>query len=358
MPEDQVQPYDALLLLSFGGPEGRDDVMPFLENVTRGRGVPAERLAEVAEHYYRFGGVSPINALNRDLLAGISDDLAAHGIDLPVYWGNRNWKPYLADTLREMRDAGVRRCAAFVTSAYASYSSCRQYLDDIESARGAVAGAPEVDKLRLYYDHPGFIEPIVDAVRAALGSLNDDVRDDAHLAFVAHSIPEAMNAASGPSDYGVRGPMGGAYVAQLNEVARLVVERLRQPHEEPRPWRLVYCSRSGSPHTPWLEPDIGDYLEQLRAAGVPSVVIVPIGFVSDHLEVVYDLDIEALDRARELGLPAVRAATAGTDKRFVSMIRELLLERIEGAPEARLGAPALAAGTCTPGCCQGGGRPT
>jgi ferrochelatase len=341
--------YDALLLLSFGGPEGPDDVMPFLENVTRGRGIPAERLAEVAEHYYAFGGVSPINRHNRALLDAIRADLDEHGIDLPVYWGNRNWKPYLADALREMRDAGVQRCAAFVTSAYASMSSCRQYLDDIERARAEVDGAPEVDKLRLYYDHPGFVEPMVDAVRASLEDLPSEVRDKAHLAFVAHSIPDAMNDASGPA--------GGAYVAQLAETARLVAEGVAGLEgREPRSWQLVYCSRSGSPHIPWLEPDIGDHLEALANSGAQAAVIVPIGFVSDHLEVVYDLDTEALARAKALDLPTVRAATAGADARFVGMVRELLCERTEGVAPRRLGDEALSRGTCSPGCCRLGAR--
>ncbi|MEU9834548.1 ferrochelatase [Streptosporangium sp. NPDC048047] len=309
--------YDALLVVSFGGPEKPDDVMPFLENVVRGRGIPRERLLEVEAHYQRFGGASPINQQCRDLIAAVEPTL-----DVPVYWGNRNWHPYLEDTLRRMAADGVRRAAAFVTAAYSSYSACRQYLDDIALARVAVEGAPEVVKLRHYFDHPGFIAAMADHTREALERLPAGLRDSARLVFTAHSIPLSMARTAGPD--------GGAYEAQLREAAALVTAELGGD----RPWDLVWQSRSGAPHIPWLEPDVCDHLRVLDA---PAAVLVPIGFVSDHMEVVYDLDVEAAETAREIGLPLVRAATAGTHPRFVSMVGELLAE-----PE-----PA----GCPPGCC-------
>ena len=248
--------YDAFLLVSFGGPEGPDDVMPFLRNVTRGRGVPEERLAGVAEHYYAVGGVSPINQQCRDLLAAVQADFTASGLSLPVYWGNRNWSPYLSDTVRAMAADGVLRAVAFVTSAYSSYSSCRQYLDDIERARAAVGPrAPRIDKIRRFFDHPGFIEPFADHARAALAALPGDVREDAHLVFTAHSIPVAMAEASGPS--------GGRYVAELTEAARLITERVGGTH----PWTLAYQSRSGPPSQPWLEPTCATISPSWRSRG-------------------------------------------------------------------------------------------
>ena len=312
-------PYDAVLLVSFGGPEKPEDVVPFLENVTRGRGIPRERLEEVGQHYCGFGGRSPINDQNRDFLAALREDLAGAGIDLPVYWGNRNWDPYLTDTVRQMAADGVTRAACFVTSAYSSYSSCRQYRENLFDAVEGVEGAPVLDKLRLYFNHPGFVEPAVDATLAALADLPDAVRDGAHLAFVTHSIPDTMTDGSGPQ--------GGAYVDQHRSVMTEVVERVRQETGRRHPHELVFCSRSGSPQTPWLEPDVNDHLEELHAQGAPGVVMVPIGFVSDHMEVVYDLDTEAMATAEKLGLPASRAATAGLDPRFVSAVRDLLLER-------------------------------
>ena len=328
-------PYDAILLVSFGGPETRDDVLPFLENVTRGRGVPRERLLEVAEHYYHFDGVSPINAQNRALLTALRALLDARGPALPLYWGNRNWRPFLADTIARMADDGVRRALAFVTSAFASYSSCRQYLDDIARARAEVgARAPVIDKLRLYWDHPGFIEPMVEHTEAALAALPAAARASAHLAFTAHSVPRAM------AD-------GSAYVAQLEEASGLVAARLRTRH----PWALAFQSRSGSPSQPWLEPDIGDHLAALRAQGITDVVLVPIGFVSDHLEVRWDLDTEAAARARELGLRFTRAATVGTHPGFVAMIRDLVLERTGDAPRLSLARGGPAPDACAPGCC-------
>lgn len=340
--------YDAFLLVSFGGPEGPDDVIPFLENVTRGRGIPRERLAAVGEHYYAFGGVSPINQQCRDLAAAIGKDFAASGIDLPVYWGNRNWAPYLTDTVAEMAADGVRRAIAFVTSAYGSYSSCRQYLDDIERARGAVgSSAPEIDKLRHFFNHPGFIEPFADATLAAIESLPAAVKKEVPLVFTAHSVPETMASASGPAP-------GGRYPAQLAEAARLVAERVGATH----PWRLVYQSRSGSPAQPWLGPDVCDHLEELAQAGAPAAVLVPVGFISDHMEVIYDLDVAAAGTAERIGLPLARAATPGTDPRFVAMISELVRERMAGpVPAAALGTFGPASDFCPDECCRAGPGP-
>ena len=349
-------PYDAVLLVSFGGPEKPEDVVPFLENVTRGRGIPRERLEEVGEHYFLFGGRSPINDQNRALLAALREDLAGAGLDLPVYWGNRNWDPYLADTLRQMAADGVTRAACFVTSAYSSYSSCRQYRENLFDAVQDVEGAPQLDKLRLYFNHPGFVEPVVDATLAALADLPEEVREGAHLAFVTHSIPDTMAAGSGPE--------GHAYVEQHRSVAEEVVERVRQETGRRHPHALVYCSRSGAPHIPWLEPDINDHLEQVQADGAPGVVMVPIGFVSDHMEVVYDLDTEATATAEKLGLPVTRAATAGVDPRFVAAVRDLLLERAavergEEVVRASVGSLPACWDRCAPGCCPNprGDRP-
>ncbi|AEW96992.1 MULTISPECIES: ferrochelatase [Streptomycetaceae] len=350
-------PYDALLLLSFGGPEGPDDVVPFLENVTAGRGIPRERLKEVGQHYFLFGGVSPINAQNREFLAALRADFAAHGLGLPVYWGNRNWAPYLTDTLRAMADDGHRRILTLATSAYASYSGCRQYRENLADALAALEaeGRPrlEIDKLRHYFNHPGFVRPMVDAVLAALDELPADVRDRAHLAFTTHSIPLTAADTSGPVE---RHGDGGAYVAEHLDVATVVADAVREATGVDRPWRLVYQSRSGAPHIPWLEPDICDHLQDEHAAGAPAVVMVPIGFVSDHMEVKYDLDTEATAKAAELGLPVARAATVGADPRFVAGIRELVLERAtaeRGAPVERcaLGALGPSHDVCPVGCC-------
>jgi len=351
MPVDP-SPYDAVLLVCFGGPEQPDDVVPFLENVTRGRGIPRERLEEVGEHYFLFGGRSPINDQNRDFLAALRADLAEAGIDLPVYWGNRNWDPYLTDTLAQMAADGVTRAACFVTSAYSSYSSCRQYRENLFDAAdalpGGVDGAPRLDKLRHYFNHPGFVEPVVDGVLAALAGLGDELRDGAHLAFVTHSIPDTMADSSGPE--------GGAYVAQHLDVAAEVTARIAEETGVVHPHALVYCSRSGPPQVPWLEPDVNDHLEALAAADVPAVVLVPVGFVSDHMEVVYDLDTEALATAERLGLPVRRSATAATDPRFVAMVRDLLVERStveRGEEVARVSVGALGPlwDRCPVGCC-------
>jgi protoporphyrin/coproporphyrin ferrochelatase len=338
---ERTTAYDALIVVSFGGPEGRADVMPFLENVTRGRAVPRERLLKVAEHYFHFGGASPINAQNRALLDALRAELGARGPALAIYWGNRNWHPFLAETLQQMAADGVRRALAFVTSAFASYSSCRQYLEDIARARADVGpAAPAVDKLRLFWNHPGFIEPMVERVEAALDALPAASRAGARLAFTAHSIPLAMAETS-------------AYRAQLDAACALVAERLATRH----PWRVVYQSRSGPPSVPWLGPDIGEHLEALRAEGATDVVVAPIGFVSDHLEVRWDLDTEAAARARALGLRFVRAETVGLHPRFVAMIRELVLERTAGAPRLALGSQGPGLDECPPACCPPPGRP-
>lgn len=331
--------YDAFLLLSFGGPEGPDDVMPFLENVTRGRNVPPERLAEVAEHYRHFGGVSPINGHNRALLDALRAEFVRAGLGLPLYWGNRNWHPMLAATLREMRDAGVRRAIAFVTSGFGSYSACRQYLDDIVTARVEVgAEVPVVDKIRHYHDHPGYVLPLADGIRAALATL--PAAGNTRIVFTAHSVPLAMEASAGPE--------GHRYTAQLAETARLVAERAAPAI----PYDLVWQSRSGPPRVPWLEPDVNDHLERLAADGVTAVVVSPIGFSSDHLEVVWDLDNEAAGTAGRLGMAFARAATPGLDPRFVAMVRELVTERLEpNAPRQRLGTVPVW-DECPTGCCQ------
>ncbi|HEY9285534.1 MAG TPA: ferrochelatase, partial [Pyrinomonadaceae bacterium] len=315
-PGNSAQPYDALLVVSFGGPEGMDDVMPFLENVTRGRGIPRERLLGVAHHYELFGGVSPINEQNRRLIGALRDELDAHGPRLPVYWGNRNWHPLLADAVRQMRDDGVTRALAFVTSAYSSYSGCRQYREDIERARAAVGdGAPAVDKLRAFYNHPGFVGPNAENLSAALGQIPAERRAYARVAFTAHSIPGVTAA-------------GCDYEAQLSETCRLVAGRAGA-----RNWRLVFQSRSGSPHQPWLEPDICDHLRELKAAGAGDAVVHPVGFISDHMEVLYDLDTEARQVSAEIGLNMIRAATVGTHPAFVTMIRQLITERIDADAE-------------------------
>jgi protoporphyrin/coproporphyrin ferrochelatase len=332
-----ASPYDAVLVVSFGGPEGLADVMPFLDQVLRGRNVPPERKREVAHHYERFGGVSPINAQNRALIEALRVELAAPGPNLPLYWGNRNWHPFLADALRAMAGDGVKRALAFVTSAYSSYSGCRQYLEDIARARAEVgASAPVVDKLRVFHDHPGFVEANAHRVRDALAALPPARRAAARIAFTAHSIPAAMVA-------------GSDYVSQLRETCALVAAAV--PHE---PWALVYQSRSGPRQQLWLEPDILDHLEALKADGVADVVVAPVGFVSDHMEVVYDLDSEARERAAAIGLGFVRAGTAGTHPAFVRMIRELVEERVAGGERRALGARGPRSDVCAPDCCASG----
>ena len=329
--------YDALLILSFGGPEKPEDVIPFLENVLRGRGVPRERMLAVAGHYYHFGGKSPINDQNRALIAGLETEFAREGRRLPVYWGNRNWHPYLVNTLRQMRADGVRRALAFVTSVFSSYSGCRQYLEDIERARSeAGKGAPEIEKLRSFYNHPSFIEAEVDRVRAALDQIPADVRAKARIIYTAHSVPMAMAQSSD-------------YQKQLDESCRLVSESLGLAD-----WQLVYQSRSGPPAQPWLEPDVGDVLRGLEP-GAP-VVIVPIGFISDHMEVLYDLDTEARAIAGERGLTMVRAATVGVHPKFLLMIRELILEKMGQCQPRAVGKYEPSQDICRAGCCPAPAR--
>lgn len=331
------QKYDSLLIVGFGGPESREEVIPFLENVLRGRNVPRERMLEVAEHYYHMGGKSPINDQVRALMAFIRPELDVHGISLPLYWGNRNWHPMLADTVREMSNAGVKRALAVVLAAYASYSSCRQYLDDIERARQAVGPeAPAIDKVRLFYNHPEFIAANTERLRDAFAQISPERRAAAHVAFTAHSIPNSM---ADNCDY----------VKQLTEAMRLVAE---SAGVSPERCALVYQSRSGRPADPWLEPDICDHLADLTAQKVRDVVIAPIGFLSDHMEVLYDLDCEAKDKADKLGLNMVRAATVGTHPRFVGMIRELIQERLNPATGRRaVGQFPAAPDVCAIGCC-------
>ena len=330
--------FDALLVLSFGGPEGPDDVLPFLRNVTRGRGVPESRLAEVAAHYDHFGGVSPINAQNRALIEALRDEFAAHDIALPIYWGNRNWRPYAADAVAQMRADGVRRALVFTTSATASYSACRQYREDMAAAQASAGpGAPELVKLRHFFDHPGFIAAQADAVRAALVTLPADAR----LVFAAHSVPASMNDASGPQ-------ADGLYAAQQRETARLVAEAVRGPGAR---FDLAWQSRSGPPQVPWLEPDVNDHLRVLASDGVRAVVLTPSGFVSDHVEVRWDLDEEARATAASLGMRFARAATVGTHPAFVAAIRELVEEQVAGAAPRALGTLGLCGIDCPAGCC-------
>jgi ferrochelatase len=349
-PAPDRSPYDAVLLLSFGGPEKPEDVLPFLQNVTRGRGIPDERLVEVGEHYYRFGGRSPINDQNRALLAALRDSFDEVGLDLPLYWGNRNWAPYLTDTLRQMTADGVRRAVVIVTSAYPSYSGCRQYRENLADAAAQVDGAPRIDKLRHYANHPAFVSSFVESTADALAKLPEG----SAIAYVTHSIPTAMNATSGPD--------GGAYVEWHSDVAAEITAELERRTGTSRRADLVYCSRSGPPQTPWLEPDVNDHLEELAAAGAPGVAVVPIGFVSDHMEVIYDLDTEAAATAERLALPMARAATPGTDPRFVTMLRDLVIERAaaeRGEAPLRPCVGRLGPGwdDCRPDCCPPLRRP-
>jgi protoporphyrin/coproporphyrin ferrochelatase len=309
--------YDALLVLSFGGPEKPEDVIPFLENVLRGRKVPRERMLEVAEHYYHFGGKSPINDQNRELIARLEDLLAAEGPRVPVYWGNRNWRPFLADTMRQMRDDGIKRALGFVTSAYSSYSGCRQYREDIAKAQAEVGeGAPEVAKLPVFNAHPRFIAVNAENVLAAISQF----ATIPHVAFTAHSVPLAMASTS-------------RYEEQLRETAAMVASRLGLSD-----WALVYQSRSGPPSQPWLGPDIKDHIRALHAEGRKELVIAPTGFISDHLEVLYDLDTEAAALCDELGIHMRRSKTAGTHPEFIRMIRDLMLGDVQ---------------VCAPDCCPG-----
>jgi ferrochelatase len=339
--DNAARRYDALLVLSFGGPEGMDDVLPFLENVTRGGGIPPERLAEVAEHYYHFGGVSPINAQNRALIAALEDELAASEIELPIYFGNRNWHPMLEETVRQMRADGRKRVLVFVTSAYSSYSGCRQYREDLARASAALGeDAPTFDKIRVFYNHPGFLEPVVEKLRAALDQFPIERREQVQVLFTAHSIPVSMARTS-------------AYEVQLREAMGIVAELAGVQHA-----RLCYQSRSGPAHVPWLEPDFCDVMDELHADGLNDVVVCPIGFISDHLEVLFDLDEEGAEHAAKLGMTYVRAGTVGTHPRFVAMIRELIQERMTENPvRCVLGAKPAVHDNCPVNCCKPAPRP-
>jgi ferrochelatase len=337
--------YDAILVVSFGGPESPEDVIPFLENVLRGRNVPRERMLAVAEHYYHFGGKSPINRQTRELIAALEAELAQHGPKLPVYWGNRNWHPLLPETLLQMKKDGVRRALGFVTSAYSSYSGCRQYREDIARAQQEVGdGAPQVDKLRVFFNHPGFIEATAERVADALAAVPVGAKENVQVVYIAHSIPVSMAATSD-------------YVRQLEEVRRLVSHKLGVSNDA-----LVYQSRSGAPGQPWLEPDILDYLRKVKTQNLASAVLLaPISFISDHMEVLYDLDVEARQLCDSLPLVMTRAKTVGVHPKFIAMIRELILERVNPGSERRaVGALGARPDVCADDCCpapQRMGRP-
>jgi protoporphyrin/coproporphyrin ferrochelatase len=340
MVQTQHSQYDAILFVSFGGPDKADDVMPFLENVLRGRNVPKERMIEVAEHYHHFGGKSPINEQNIALITAIRQELSTLGPQIPVYWGNRNWHPLLTDTIREMKDAGVRRALAFVTSGFSCYSGCRQYRENIQNAREAIGqDAPEIDKIRVFFNHPGFVNPMARNVRDALDLLGNETRGP--VLFTAHSIPLSM---ADSSDY----------CKQLQEASRLVAQQANISD-----WKLVYQSRSGPPTQPWLEPDVCDAIRNLHKRGEKSVVIAPIGFISDHMEVLFDLDTEAADLCKSLDMKMARAKTAGTDPEFVRMIRDLIAERAFSLPEkTAIGCMPANHDVCPLDCCPAPVRPT
>ena len=330
------QNYDALFLVSFGGPEGPDDVMPYLENVLRGKNVPRERMLEVGEHYNHFGGISPINQQNRDLLEAIREEFKQHNIDLPVYWGNRNWHPMIVDTMRQMKDDGIQKALAFFTNGYSCYSGCRQYRENIAEAQAAIGeGAPEVHKTRMFFNHPSYIEASVDRVQAAFSQIPEDRRSQTKFLFTAHSIPNSM------ADF-------CKYSTQLTESCRLIMERIGEEFD----WELVYQSRSGPPHQPWLEPDVCDRISELKEQGKTNdIVMHPVGFVSDHMEVLYDLDTEAKDLCDELGLNMVRSLSVGVHTKFVTMIRELVQERTAGTQKLAIGEMPPNWDVCPADCC-------
>lgn len=358
-PEHVLEPtaYDAILLASFGGPEGQDDVIPFLRNVTRGRGIPEERLEEVAHHYRAFGGVSPINDQNRELKAALEAELARRGIDLPVLWGNRNWDPYVRDALVEANERGFTKLIAIGTSAYSSYSSCRQYREDYAAAltETGLNGVIQIDKVRQFFDHPGFVQPFIEGVTDALAKLEAQgiARAETHVLFSTHSIPSSDAARSGPASRGFG--EGGAYQAQHRAVAEVVMATTEKPNVENIPWDLVFQSRSGPPSMPWLEPDVNDAITDLAGKGIKAVVIVPLGFVSDHMEVKWDLDTEAMETSEKLGITAIRVPTPGVHAAYVTGLIDLVLERRDGTPLADR--PSLTElgpwyDVCRPGCCE------
>ena len=349
--------YDAILLAGFGGPEGQDDVIPFLRNVTRGRGIPEERLEEVAHHYRHFGGVSPINDQNRELKLALEQELASRGIDLPVLWGNRNWHPYLSDAVREAGERGFTKLLAIATSAYSSYSSCRQYREDFALALQdtGLGGTIQIDKVRQFFDHPGFVTPFIEGVRDALREVEQnvagiDLEREVEVLFSTHSIPSADAERSGPAERGFA--EGGAYAAQHLAVAEIVMQ---EATDSAIAWQLVYQSRSGPPTMPWLEPDVNEVIAGLPDRGIRAVVIVPLGFVSDHMEVKWDLDNEATETAAEHGLYSVRVPTPGVQRAYVSGLVDLVLERRDGIPVSER--PAMTElgpwyDVCRPGCCE------
>lgn len=353
---EQPVAYDAVLLAGFGGPEGQDDVIPFLRNVTRGRGIPDERLEEVAHHYRHFDGVSPINAQNRALKAALEAEIARRGIDLPVYWGNRNWAPYLEEAVTEASEAGDTQLLAIATSAYSSFSSCRQYREDFARVLEAtgLGESVTIDKVRQFFDHPGFVATFVDGVRDAVAAfVADGIAPGAiRVLFSTHSIPTADAERSGPRDLDFG--EGGAYAAQHRAVAGVVMAEVAAAVADVE-WELVYQSRSGPPTQPWLEPDVNDVIAELPSRGAEAVVIVPLGFVSDHMEVLWDLDTEAMEAAEEAGIRAVRTPTPGVDPAYVAGLVDLVEERLHGTPAAErphrteLG-PWF--DVCRPACCE------
>jgi ferrochelatase len=328
--------YDAIMIVSFGGPEGPDDVMPFLENVLRGKNVPRERMLEVSEHYKHFGGISPINEQNRQLVAALETELTDHDINIPVYWGNRNWDPLLPDALQKMKDDGIENALAFFTSIYSCYSGCRQYRENIAEAQAHVGeGAPDISKLRMAFNHPLYIEASVARVKHALDQIPTQRQSKARFVFTAHSIPMSM-------------ATGSDYAKQLTETCRLIMEALGDYN-----WDLVYQSRSGSPHHPWLEPDVCDHIQTLKTeSDATDLVLFPVGFISDHMEVLFDLDTEAKEICDTLGINMVRAKSVGIHPAFVSMIRELILERTSGAEKRATGTLPANWDVCPPDCCS------
>ena len=337
--------YQSLLIVSFGGPEGPDDVLPFLENVLRGKNVPRERMEEVAEHYQHFGGVSPINQQCRDLISALEAAFAQRNIQLPIYWGNRNWEPYLPDALQAMTNDGITRSLAFFTSAFSCYSGCRQYRENIADAQKSVGeSSPEIHKLRMFFNHPLFVEAVAERVRDALQFISEERRQRTRLVFTAHSIPLSM-------------AEGCQYERQLQEASRLVANALSMSEGSELAWNLVYQSRSGPPAQPWLEPDVCDFLPKLKEEGVEDVVLVPIGFLSDHMEVLFDLDTEAKEVCDELGLSMQRAKSVGTHPKFIDMICELVVERMNGTEKLAIGNLPASHDVCPENCCQRGARP-
>lgn len=336
--DDEARSYDALLIVSFGGPEGPDDVMPFLDNVLAGLPIKPESKRHIAERYQAFGGVSPINGHTREFIAALSKELDAHGPALPIYWGNRNWHPMLSDTFEQMARDGVHRALAFVTSVFSSYSGCRKYREDLYAASRAVDGAPAIDKLRLGFNHPGFIEAVCERTSDALNEIPIERRERTPVLFSAHSLPDSM-------------ARHAAYEAQLRECCRLVGDAL-----EHQRWQLVYQSNNASyGREPWLGPDVGDAIADQQREGAEDVVVMPLGFVCDHMEVVLDLDVEAREQAENLGVNLIRAATVGTHPAYISMVRDLIVERLGEKPQRKaLGSLGPHHDYCPVDCCLSG----